>query len=107
MIEEKLLMGKVVMVGAVRTPIGDFGGSLSKLKPTDLIKGEMAVACITLKPKQNATEEEIISFCRDNLANYKAPRYVRFLDKLPKTFTGKFEKVSLRKKMDRELLEQK
>jgi long-chain acyl-CoA synthetase len=63
----------------------------------DWIKGEIAVACITLKPEQNTTEEEIITFCRDNLANYKAPRYVRLFDGLPKTATGKFEKVSLRK----------
>ena len=62
----------------------------------DLVKGEIAVACLVLKSGSTATEEEIITFCRDNIAAYKAPRHVRFFEELPKTVTGKFEKVSLR-----------
>lgn len=62
----------------------------------DLIKGELAVACIALKPGYTVTEEEIISFCKDNIAKYKAPRHVRFFKQLPKTTTGKLEKVTLR-----------
>ena len=63
----------------------------------DEIKGEKTIACITLKPGMKATEEEIITFCRDNAAVYKAPREVVFLDELPKTATGKLEKQTLRK----------
>ena len=63
----------------------------------DEIKGEKAIACITLKPNMDATEEEIIAFCRDNAAVYKAPKQVAFFDELPKTATGKLEKQSLRK----------
>lgn len=71
----------------------------------DLIKGEIAVACISLKPGESVTEKEIIDFCRENIANYKAPRYVRFFDELPKTVTGKLEKVSLRKMLKEEFEE--
>lgn len=63
---------------------------------SDLVKGEIAVACIAFKASQSATEEEIIQFCRDNIANYKVPKHVRFLTELPKTVTGKLEKVTLR-----------
>jgi acetyl-CoA C-acetyltransferase len=54
MIKEKLNMKKVVLVGAVRTPIGDFGGSLSKLKPTDLMKSviEESLKRANVKPEQ-------------------------------------------------------
>ncbi len=62
----------------------------------DLVKGELAVACIALKSGHTVTEQEIIGFCRENMANYKAPRHVRFFEELPKTVTGKFQKVSLR-----------
>jgi long-chain acyl-CoA synthetase len=62
----------------------------------DLIKGEEVVACIALKEKEKLTEDELITFCRENLASYKAPKYVRFFETLPKTVTGKLEKVSLR-----------
>lgn len=62
----------------------------------DLVKGELAVACISLKPGQSATEDDILDFCKNNIANYKVPRHVRFLTELPKTATGKLEKVTLR-----------
>jgi len=68
----------------------------------DLIKGEEVVACIALKPKQILTEEEVIKYCKDNMAAYKAPKFVRFFDSLPKTATGKLEKVTLRKILDNE-----
>ena len=63
----------------------------------DEVKGEKAVACITLKPGKTASEEELITFCRDNAAVFKAPKQVLFFEELPKTITGKLEKVSLRK----------
>ncbi len=63
----------------------------------DLIKGEIEIACIALREGFKASEEEIIAFCRDNIANYKAPRHVRFFTALPKTVTGKLEKISLRR----------
>jgi long-chain acyl-CoA synthetase len=68
----------------------------------ELIKGEEVVACIALKPGNSITEADVIKFCKDNLATYKAPRFVRFFDALPKTVTGKLEKVTLRQIMEQE-----
>lgn len=68
----------------------------------ELIKGEEVVACIALKPGQKLTEEEVIKFCKDNIAAYKAPKFVRFFDSLPKTVTGKLEKVTLRQILEKE-----
>jgi len=48
------------------------------------------------------TEEEIIAFCKDNIANYKAPRFIRFFNELPKTVTGKLEKITLRRTLKEE-----
>lgn len=69
----------------------------------DLIKGEEVVACIALKQGGNISEEQIINFCKENIATYKAPRYVKFFDALPKTVTGKLEKVTLRNILEREI----
>jgi fatty-acyl-CoA synthase len=58
--------------------------------------GETPCAFIELKPDASAvTEEQIIIFCRDNLAHFKCPRHVIFGD-LPKTSTGKIQKFILR-----------
>ncbi len=57
--------------------------------------GETPCAFVTLKPGETATEDEIIAYCRDNLAHFKAPRTVVFTD-LPKTSTGKVQKFKLR-----------
>ena len=57
--------------------------------------GETPCAFVTLKPGESATEAEIIGYCRDNLAHFKAPRTVVFTD-LPKTSTGKVQKFKLR-----------
>ncbi|NPU84346.1 MAG: long-chain fatty acid--CoA ligase [Syntrophaceae bacterium] len=63
----------------------------------DLVKGEEVVACLALKPGNKTTEEDVILFCRKNLASYKVPKYIRFFETLPKTVTGKLEKMTLRK----------
>lgn len=63
----------------------------------DLVKGEEVVACIALKPGNTLSEDELVKYCRDNLAAYKTPKCVLFFDSLPKTATGKLEKVSLRR----------
>jgi fatty-acyl-CoA synthase len=57
--------------------------------------GETPCAFIELKPGQAATAEEIIAYCRQHVAHYKAPRYVVFRE-LPKTSTGKIQKYILR-----------
>jgi fatty-acyl-CoA synthase len=60
--------------------------------------GEVPAALVVLKAGQTATESEIISFCRDNLAHYKCPKSVSFIDALPRTATGKIQKNLLRDK---------
>ncbi|SMF25221.1 fatty-acyl-CoA synthase [Tistlia consotensis] len=57
--------------------------------------GESPCAFVTLKTGASASEEEIVAFCRDNLARYKVPKTVVFAE-LPKTSTGKIQKFVLR-----------
>jgi fatty-acyl-CoA synthase len=57
--------------------------------------GETVCAFITLNPKVQSTEKEIIDFCKQHLAGFKIPRTVVFCD-LPKTSTGKIQKFILR-----------
>ncbi|HET89165.1 MAG TPA: long-chain fatty acid--CoA ligase [Chloroflexi bacterium] len=52
-------------------------------------KGERVKAYVVLREGVTATEEEIIEFCKENLAPYKVPRFVEFRDELPKTMVGK------------------
>jgi fatty-acyl-CoA synthase len=59
--------------------------------------GETPCAFIELKPGRTVTPEEIIAYCREHVAHYKAPRFVVF-GELPKTSTGKVQKYILREK---------
>ncbi|MBF0467496.1 MAG: long-chain-fatty-acid--CoA ligase [Desulfamplus sp.] len=59
--------------------------------------GEVPKAFVVPKPGTNPTTEDIINFCKDNLARFKAPKIVEFGD-LPKTATGKIQKFKLRDK---------
>jgi long-chain acyl-CoA synthetase len=58
-------------------------------------KGERVKAYIVLKEGQSATEEEILEFCRENLAPYKVPKFIEFRDDLPKTLVGKILRRAL------------
>jgi len=58
--------------------------------------GEELCACIILRPGAQSSAEEIREFCRGQIAHYKVPRYVRFLDSFPMTVTGKVQKFVLR-----------
>ena len=58
--------------------------------------GETPCAFVELKPGKSATADELMKWCRDNLAGYKCPRTIVFT-KLPKTSTGKIQKFKLRK----------
>jgi len=58
-------------------------------------RGETPCAFITLKEGATATEQEVIDFCRQHLAHFKAPRTVVF-GPLPRTSTGKLQKFKLR-----------
>ncbi len=60
--------------------------------------GESVKALVVLKEGMEATEEEIVELCKQNLASYKKPRSVEFLDELPKNPTGKILKRVIREK---------
>lgn len=60
-------------------------------------KGERVKAFVVLKGGETATGEEIIAFCRENLAPYKVPKFVEFRDELPKSLVGKILRRELAK----------
>jgi long-chain acyl-CoA synthetase len=62
----------------------------------DPYRGEDVQAFVVLKPGATASEQEIVEWCRKEMAVYKAPRAVRFVGALPKTGSGKILKRSLR-----------
>ena len=57
--------------------------------------GETPCAFLEMKAGSTVTPEDVIAFCRDNLAHYKCPKTVIFSE-LPKTSTGKIQKFKLR-----------
>lgn len=65
--------------------------------------GEELCAWIRLKPGQNAEAEEVTAFCRGQIAHYKVPRYIRFVDEFPMTVSGKVRKFVIRERMIEEL----
>ncbi|MBU1206608.1 MAG: AMP-binding protein [Proteobacteria bacterium] len=62
----------------------------------DRYQGETVKAFVVLKPGQSATAEEILEFCRKNLAKYKVPTGVEFRQALPKSPSGKILRRMLR-----------
>jgi acyl-CoA synthetase (AMP-forming)/AMP-acid ligase II len=67
----------------------------------DRVMGEAVKACVALKPGAEATEEEIKKFCAVRLADYKIPKFVDFMDSLPRNPAGKVNKPVLRNVPDR------
>jgi long-chain acyl-CoA synthetase len=66
-------------------------------------KGERVKAYVVLKPGETATEEEIVQYCRENLAPYKVPKFVEFRSELPKSMVGKIlRRVLIEEEMKRE-----
>jgi fatty-acyl-CoA synthase len=65
--------------------------------------GEEVCAWIQLKPGTSATEDELREFCKDQIAHYKIPRYIRFVSEFPMTITGKVQKFAMREHMVKEL----
>ncbi len=65
--------------------------------------GEELCACIVLRDGHSSSEEEIRAFCSGQIAHYKVPRYVRFVESFPMTITGKIQKFVMRKQLSEEL----
>jgi long-chain acyl-CoA synthetase len=62
----------------------------------DPVKGEVPQAHIVVKAGRTLSAEEVVAHCRVELAAYKIPRSVRFVEDLPKTSTGKILRRALR-----------
>jgi len=62
----------------------------------DPVWGESVKAFVILKDGERASADEIIDFCRQNLASYKKPKFVQFVDELPRNSMGKILKHLLR-----------
>ena len=64
---------------------------------------EELCAWIILKPGETSTEDDIREFCNGQIAHYKIPRHIRFVDAFPMTITGKVQKFAMRDTMIEEL----
>ncbi|MCS6817396.1 MAG: AMP-binding protein [Blastocatellia bacterium] len=64
--------------------------------------GEVPAAFVQLKEGERLTEEEVVAYCRQHLAPFKVPRYVRFVREFPMTGSGKIHKLQLRASFERE-----
>ncbi len=69
----------------------------------DLRYGEELCAWVRLRDGETATAEEIRAFCQGQIAHYKIPRYVKFVDAFPMTVTGKIQKFLMREETIAEL----
>jgi len=61
--------------------------------------GEQVCAWIKLQAGETSHVEEIVSFCRGQIAHYKVPRYIEFVEEFPMTVTGKVQKFAMRDRM--------
>ncbi|HVF00994.1 MAG TPA: long-chain fatty acid--CoA ligase [Rubrobacteraceae bacterium] len=62
----------------------------------DEYRGETVKAFVALKEGDEVSENELVSYCKERMADYKYPRKVEFLEEIPKTATGKFLRRELR-----------
>jgi fatty-acyl-CoA synthase len=65
--------------------------------------GEELCAWVRLRDGETATAEEIRAFCQGQIAHYKVPRHIKFVDGFPMTVTGKIQKFLMRQQMIDEL----
>ncbi|HEV3266414.1 MAG TPA: hypothetical protein VG014_12885, partial [Acidimicrobiales bacterium] len=62
--------------------------------------GEVGAAFVVPRPGHHPDPAEIISWCRERMANFKAPRYIYLIEALPTTSTGKIQKPELRNRAE-------
>jgi fatty-acyl-CoA synthase len=65
--------------------------------------GEQVMAAVILKKGVEMSEDEVRDYCRDKIANYKIPKYVKFVDGYPMTASGKIQKFKMREMAIKEL----
>jgi fatty-acyl-CoA synthase len=69
--------------------------------------GERGMAFVILKESQTCSEKEILDFCKDKIANYKIPKYVKFVNEIPMAGVGKVQKFKLQESALEELKNRK
>ena len=72
----------------------------------DAYRGESVKAYVVLRPGMQMTADEVITYCRGQLAAYKAPRAVAFIDSLPKSAVGKVLRRELRDRDEKQRFEE-
>ncbi|MCK0509000.1 AMP-binding protein [Aromatoleum anaerobium] len=65
--------------------------------------GEELCAWIIVRDGEELSADEVRAFCQGQIAHYKVPRYIKFVDAFPMTVTGKIQKFQIREQMKREL----
>jgi fatty-acyl-CoA synthase len=65
--------------------------------------GEEVCVWVKLKDAEVLSEDEIRAFCKDHIAYFKVPRYIRLVDDFPMTVTGKVQNFRMREQMEKEL----
>jgi acyl-CoA synthetase (AMP-forming)/AMP-acid ligase II len=83
---EKIMMGHAAVASVAVVGIPD-----ARL-------GEVGMAFVVRANGTDATVEELVSWCRENMANYKVPRRIEFVDALPLNASGKVQKFHLRER---------
>ncbi|MCG6909606.1 MAG: long-chain fatty acid--CoA ligase [Deltaproteobacteria bacterium] len=64
----------------------------------DDYRGETVKAFVVIKEGESLTEEEVVAYCRENLAAYKVPKIIEFIDELPKSAVGKILRRALKER---------
>jgi fatty-acyl-CoA synthase len=65
--------------------------------------GEELCAWIKLRGNAELTDDAIREFCKEQIAHYKIPRHIKFVDEFPMTVTGKVQKFKMREQMEQEI----
>jgi len=73
-------------------------GQVAVVGVPDHRMGEVGMAFVVPRPGSEVTSDELIAWCREEMANYKAPRYVELVDELPLNASGKVLKFQLRER---------
>jgi fatty-acyl-CoA synthase len=71
-------------------------GEVAVIGAPDEKWGEVGVAFVVRRPESELTADGVIAYCREQLARYKVPKEVIFVDELPRTAAGKVRKTELR-----------
>jgi len=69
--------------------------------------GERGMAFVILKESQTCSEKEVLDFCKDKIANYKIPKYIKFVNEIPMAGVGKVQKFKLQESALEELQNRK